>query len=118
MKEDIAKYEHLKSEEEKRLKEIKEKNEFINNQLAKYEELIKKTVNDINLMQNTSAKETETINKEFSVLYEKIRTLEFTQRDLKSEQDKIKFQFEFEINKLNSELVTSEEKLYFMIFIT
>lgn len=112
MKEDIAKYEHLKAEEEKRLNDIKGKNENINNQLSKYEDLIRKTMNDINLLQNSSARETESINKDITVLYEKIRILEFTQRDLKSEQDKIKFQFEFEINKLNSELVTSEEKLY------
>jgi len=107
----MAKYDYLKAEEEKRLRDIKERNENINSELAKYEELIKKTMNDINLLQNSSAKETETINKEINALYEKTRTLEFTQRDLKNEQDKIKFQFEFEINKLNSELITSEEKL-------
>jgi len=107
----MIKYENLKKDEEKRLRLIKEKDENINIKLSKIEELIRKTFNEINLLQNTSAKETETINKEILNLYEKIKSLEFLQRDLKSEQDKMKFQFEYELNKKLQEQLTSEEKL-------
>lgn len=101
----------MKKEEEKRLKEIKDKNEKINEELSNYEDLIRKTVNEINLLQNSSAKESETINKEITILYDKIRTLEIIQRDLKNEQERKKFQFEYELNKITTELVISEEKL-------
>lgn len=107
----MIKYDNLKKDEEKRLRSIKEKNENINMKLVKHEELIRKIVNEINQLQNTSTKETETINKEILNLYEKIKGLEFLQRDLKSEQDKMKFQFEYELNKKLQEQLTSEEKL-------
>lgn len=73
--------------------------------------MIKKTFNEIGLIQNSSSKETEGINKEITGLLEKIRILELTQRDCKNEHDKIKYQFEYEMNKINSELKSSEEKL-------
>ena len=73
--------------------------------------MIKKTYNEIGLIQNSSSKEMEGINKEISGLLEKIRILELTQRDYKNEHDKIKYQFEYEMNKINSELKSSEEKL-------
>lgn len=72
---------------------------------------MKKIVNEIIIVQNHSIKESETINKEISQLLEKIRNLELNQRDLKNEQDKMKFQFEYELIKINSELKSSEEKL-------
>lgn len=79
--------------------------------MVKYDELVKKIMNETVVIQNHAAKETEIINKEISHLLEKIRSLELTQRDLKNEQDKMRFQFEYELNKKTSELKSSEEKL-------
>jgi len=102
----------LKKEEEKRLFEIKNKNDKTNDELSNYEDLIRKTINEINILQISSLKESDSINKEITTLYDKIRILEILQRDVKNEQERKKFQFEYELNKLTTEFTISEEKLY------
>lgn len=111
MKEDIDKYAKLKKEEETKINEIKERNENINTEHLMYEENTKKIYNDMVNIKENSQKEQESINKEITGHHEKIRNLELKQRDLKIEQDKIKFQFEYEVNKVQTELKQSEERL-------
>ena len=111
LKEDIEKYSKLKKEEEIKLNEVKKKNEKINNDYAMYEENTKKIYSDIVNISANSVKEQDLINKEITSHFEKIKNLELKQRDLKIEQDKIKFQFEYEVNKVQNELKFSQERL-------
>jgi hypothetical protein len=76
-----------------------------------YDENTKKIYYDITNISTNSVKEQDLINKEITSHFEKIRNLELKQRDLKIEQDKIKFQFEYEVNKVQNELKGSEERL-------
>jgi hypothetical protein len=68
--------------------------------------------NELKFIQNSFTKESESISKEIETFAEKIKILENINRDLKTEQEKMKFSYEYEISKLTSDLKHSEEKLY------
>jgi hypothetical protein len=66
---------------------------------------------DIKVTQSTFTREGENINKEINQFMDKIKGLENNQRELKNEQEKLKFKYEYEVSKLGIELNMSNDKM-------
>lgn len=101
----------MKAEEINRVEDINQLNFDLNTQLKQLEESIRKINNEQNLLNVSSNVRSENLNKEINTYKDINKNLETELKEIKQTQENTKFNYEFQINKLNSELKSVDEKL-------
>ena len=81
------------------------------NQNKLIDENFTKIANEMTLHENAFKKESEAVNKEIETYTEKIKSLETAYKEIKNNYERMKIQYDFEINKINSDLKNSEDKM-------
>jgi phage host-nuclease inhibitor protein Gam len=111
LKEDSSKYTVLKEDEKSRVEEVREINSNFNQEFKDLDEGIRKINKEIANIQNFYNAQSEHLIKEVNTLHESNKVLETAQKDIKADQENVKFQFEYEIVKINHDLKSSDEKM-------
>ena len=110
--EDSIKYKNLRIEDDNNKKDVENILEEIINHNKTIDENIIKITNEITLHENAYLKESEAMNKEKESYTEKIKTLETAYKEIKNNYERMKIQYDFEINKISTDLKNSEDKMY------
>jgi hypothetical protein len=109
--EEMLKYISLRREDEEKHVGLQKKLEDGTGDISKKDEVVKKLNNEILLNQNSYLKDFNAMNEEMEVMVEKIKQLEHVQKEYKSEGDRIRLNYEFEVLKLQQDLKASEDRL-------
>jgi uncharacterized coiled-coil protein SlyX len=107
----MLKYISLRREDEDKHTSLQKRLEESGVEISKKDEVVKKLNNEIVLHQNSYLKEFGVMNNEMEIIVEKLKQLEQVQKDVKTEGDRIRMNYEFEFLKLQQELKISEDKL-------